>query len=50
MDDKALKKILDRHAAWVRGGEEEGSRAVLIGADLRNADLRGATPTCAAST
>jgi hypothetical protein len=45
IDDKSLKHVLEDYAAWVRGGEEKGSRAVLIGADLHEADLRGADLT-----
>ena len=41
MDDKSLKQLFPLGA----GREEEGRRAVLIGADLRNADIRGVNLT-----
>ena len=42
MDDKILKKLLKDHSACVRGGEEKDRRAVLIGIDLRSANLTNA--------
>ena len=42
MDDKILKKLLKDHSACVRGGEEKDRRAVLIGANLRSANLTNA--------
>ena len=42
MDAKQLKKILEDHVAWLRGGEGHRAnlqRANLQGADLQRADL-----------
>ena len=36
------KKILEEHAEWLRSDGATGSRANLSGADLRDADLKGA--------
>ena len=41
MDHGELQRILDSHAAWLRG-EPDGQRADLRGADLVGADLRRA--------
>ena len=41
ISDTELKTIIDKHAKWLRG-EEDGERANLCDADLRNANLRGA--------
>ena len=41
ISDTELKAIIDKHAKWIRG-EDGGERADLCGADLRNANLRGA--------
>ena len=46
MSDIKIKKMLDKHAAWLRGedgGEKADLRgAYLLGAYLRDANLRGA--------
>ena len=41
MEQKKLDEILRLHKMWLNG-EEEGKRANLRGADLRDADLQGA--------
>ena len=42
MDNQTLQRMLELHAQWARG-ESGGKRADLSGADLSDADLRGAT-------
>jgi uncharacterized protein YjbI with pentapeptide repeats len=42
MDDKTLKKLLEDFSTCVRGGEEKDRQTVLIGADLRSANLTNA--------
>ena len=41
ISDTELKAIIYKHAKWAKG-EDGGERANLCGADLRDADLRGA--------
>ncbi|EBX0039629.1 pentapeptide repeat-containing protein [Salmonella enterica subsp. enterica serovar Weltevreden] len=42
MNSADLSKILEEHKVWITSMHESGSRAYLRGADLRDADLRGA--------
>ncbi|ECB6067352.1 pentapeptide repeat-containing protein [Salmonella enterica subsp. enterica serovar Bredeney] len=42
MNSADLSKILEEHKVWITSMHESGSRAYLCGADLRDADLRGA--------
>ncbi len=42
MDSANLKEILDRHKLWLDTVGEEGERANLRGANLRDVDFRGA--------
>lgn len=41
MEQEKLNEILAKHRMWL-GGEEDGERANLSGADLRGANLSGA--------
>ena len=42
MDEQTLNEALDSQRAWIHGGDEAGTRAQLIGADLHEANLRDA--------
>ncbi|EJO4568135.1 pentapeptide repeat-containing protein [Salmonella enterica subsp. enterica serovar Newport] len=42
MNSADLSKILEEHKVWITSMHESGSRADLCGANLRDADLRGA--------
>ncbi|EDH6207101.1 pentapeptide repeat-containing protein [Salmonella enterica subsp. enterica serovar Bukavu] len=42
MNSADLSKILEEHKVWITSMRESGSRADLYGADLRDANLRGA--------
>ncbi|MDR5615298.1 pentapeptide repeat-containing protein, partial [Arsenophonus sp.] len=42
MNSDELRKILDEHKVWVESLGEDGSKADLCRANLREADLRGA--------
>ncbi|EDQ2305064.1 pentapeptide repeat-containing protein [Salmonella enterica] len=42
MNSADLSKILEEHKVWITSIHESGSRANLRGADLRDANLRGA--------
>ena len=38
MDEQTLNEALDSQRAWIHGGDEAGTRAQLIGADLHEAN------------
>ncbi|EHX3677412.1 pentapeptide repeat-containing protein [Salmonella enterica] len=42
MNAAELSKVLEQHKVWITSLDQEGSRANLCGADLRDADLCGA--------
>ncbi|EGP0900320.1 pentapeptide repeat-containing protein, partial [Salmonella enterica] len=42
MNSADLSKILEEHKVWITSMHESGSRANLRGADLFDANLRGA--------
>ncbi|MDR5615553.1 pentapeptide repeat-containing protein, partial [Arsenophonus sp.] len=46
MNSDELRKILDEHKVWVESLGEDGSKADLCRANLREADLRGADKNC----